>query len=477
VTSHAADTAIELTRSVRCPVLVPGVPGFDQARKIWNGMFDEARPAAIVQCRDADDCAAAMRALAGTGVEIAVRGGGHHVAGFGTSDGGVVIDLGAMRGVTVDEERRRARVQGGATLHDIDTATSAVGQAVPLGVVSETGVGGLALSGGIGWLSRLYGYTCDNLVSAEVVTVEGERVTASETENPDLLWGLRGGGGNFGIVTEFEFRTHPVDVVHVAEAWHAVGTPDEAAALLAFFRDWTEELPDYTTVWATFETASVEQHGDLAGDPRRPVAFGMLACAATPDADAAREVVAPMLRERTPARAQLLPMRMVELQHLQDTSGAATSGMHVYMKGETVTHLTDRAVDGIADHVMRFPTPHCLFEVGMLGGELGRRDEAAAAVGMRAGRLLPGFSMMARDASGLEENIAWARSGWETLRDGSAGGVYLNFDGSDADADRVLGSMAAGADADKRARLVELKRRWDPNNVLRRNHNIDPSCV
>jgi hypothetical protein len=203
--------------------------------------------------------------------------------------------------------------------------------------------------------------------------------------------------------------------------------------------------------------------------------FGLLACAATADEDAARRALGPVLKALKPARATFDAMRLIELQHLQDTSNAAASGMHVYMKGETVTHLTDEAVAGVAEHVMRFPNRHCLFEVGTLGGELGRRSAGDAAVGMRAGKLLPGFQMMAPDGADLDESIAWARSGWSTLRGGSAGGVYLNFDSADGGAERVLGSLSAEEGA-KRARLVELKRRWDPANVLRRNHNIDPSA-
>jgi FAD/FMN-containing dehydrogenase len=471
---NSAELVSELRARVRGTVLTAGSAGFDAARRIWNGMFDDARPIAVVRCADAADCAAAMRVVGASGVPIAIRGGGHHVAGFGTCDDGVVLDLGGMRGVSIDTAARTARVQAGATLHDVDTATSAVGQAVPLGVVSETGVAGLTLSGGIGWLSRLYGYTCDNLLSARVVTVDGELVNASEEENSDLLWGLRGGGGNFGVVADFTFRTHPVDVVQVAEAWHAIGGADDATRLLDFFRRWTDDLPDHTTVWGTFETASAEQHGSLAGGTAAGVVFGLLACAATPDEDEARRALDPMLREHDPARASLRPMRLVELQHAQDTSGAATRGMHVYMKGEVVAHLSDRAVDGIAEHVLRFPTPGSLFEVGMLGGELARPEERSAAVGMRSGRLLPGFAMMAADATALEERIEWARSGWGCLRDDSAGGVYLNFNGADETGDRVLASMAGNDRDGKRARLLALKRRWDPANALRLNHNIDP---
>jgi FAD/FMN-containing dehydrogenase len=474
---NSAELVTELRARVRGAVLTASSPGFDTARRIWNGMFDDTRPLAVVRCADAADCAATLRTLDGTGVPIAIRGGGHHVAGFGTCHDGVVLDLGGMRGVSVDAVARTAQAQAGATLHDLDIATSVVGQAVPLGVVSETGVAGLALSGGIGWLSRLHGYTCDNLLSAHVVTVGGEVVNASDTENADLLWGLRGGGGNFGVVTDFEFQTHPVDVVHVAEAWHRIGAAVDAIRVLDFFRRWTDDLPDHTTVWGTFETATAQHHGALADETAGGVVFGLLACAATPNEDDARRVLEPMLRERNPARSSFGAMRLVDLQHAQDTSGAATRGMHVYMKGEVVERLSDGALEGIAEHVLRFPTRHCLFEVGMLGGELARRDELGAAVGMRSGRLLPGFAMMASDGTALEERIAWARSGWGYLRDGSAGGVYLNFNGADETGDRILASLAGDGHDGKRARLLGLKRRWDPANVLHRNHNIDPGAA
>jgi len=471
-TSDQASDALDLLRAkLRGPVIAPGQPGYDDARKVWNAMFDDRRPLAVVRCVDEDDVAAAVRCLRGTGAPIAIRGGGHHIAGFGTCDAGFVIDMGAMRTVVpVDDGGSRVRVAGGATLHDVDTATDAVGRAVPLGVVSPTGVAGLTLSGGLGWLTRRHGYTCDNLVSARVVTAEGEVVVASERENPELLWALRGGGGNFGVVTEFEFETHPVGPVAVAEAYYPAEREDELVQLLRFYRDWTAELPDAVTAWIMIERAS-DGH-ELGADALGKLVVGLLACSLeTSGRD--RAALEPMLREGSPALTRTTTMSMLDLQHLQDGGSSAATGMHSYMKGEMLTELTDSAIAGIAHHSTQLPTETSLFEMGQLGGALAQRGELDAAVGLRHTRYLGGFSMMSTDGANLDEHIAWTRKAWSSMTDGSAGGVYLNFSG-DESRERVMGSLGAAPDDEKRRRLVDLKRRYDPDNVFRVNHNIDP---
>jgi hypothetical protein len=472
---QARDVVEELRHKLRGDVLAPGTPEYEHRRPIWNGMFDDATPAAIVRCVDARDCAAAIGVVSERDMPLAVRGGGHHVAGFGTCDGGIVLDLGAMRSVIVDESRGLVRVGGGCTLYDVDAATSAVGCAVPLGVVSETGVGGLALSGGIGWRSRSHGFTSDNLLSAQVVTAAGEIVTASENENADLLWGLRGGGGNFGVVTEFTFATHEVDLLTVAEAYHVCGSAEDIEALLRFFDDWGPGLPNDVNLWLAIEPYSPHYHSSLPVEAASGLVASFVACSSAPGEDAER-ALAPLLTERAPLVSGLSAMRLVDLQQVQDDSGSARRGMQTYMKSEAVTRLTDSMISGVADHMIRLPNDSSLFELGLLGGALAERDDMHSAAGMRNAQHLAGFIMMADSKHGLDEHIAWARSGWASLQEGTAsGGGYLNFDSASDEDRRVVASMSSTSLSEKWAKLRELKRRWDPGNRFRLNHNVPPA--
>jgi hypothetical protein len=462
----------QLKSGVRGDVIDAADPGYDGARRVWNAMYDDCRPAAVVRCADEDAVAATVRILRQVGLEIrvAVRGGGHHIAGFGVCDGGVVIDLSRLRrAVALDD---RMLVAGGATLHEVDVAGAAVSRAVPVGVVSETGLAGLALSGGVGWLTRMRGYTCDSLVRARVVTADGEVITADEAENADLLWGLRGGGGNFGIVTEFEFASYDQGPVVVGEAYHLIRSEAQAEDVLRFYRDWTATLPREATVWLTIEQVN-EDHELLWPEHRGELAAGLLACSAGPSLDLGERLLLPMARELKPAAARVTRMPLVDLQHLQDNSNAAARGMRSYMKGEMVTHLSDAMIAGIARECRRMPTQNTLFEMGQLGGALGDRTDADAAVGLRGAEYLAGFSLMSRDRDHEAENIAWVRRAWKTLLDASAGGTYLNFSGDEGER-RVLESLAAHAGA-KRSRLIGLKLKYDPTNFFRVNHNIKPA--
>ena len=469
--SEDLDAVIDALRAnLRGDVITADHPEYDGARRVWNAMFDDRRPTAVLRCAGEDDVVHAVRLLQDQDLPVAVRGGGHHIAGFGGCDRGFVIDLSAMRSASLTGDL--VRVQGGATLHEVDTATSSAGRAVPLGVVSPTGVAGLTLSGGVGWLTRRYGYTCDNLLGARVVTANGEVVTASEDENADLLWGLRGGGGNFGVVTEFTFQTHPVDMVLVAEAYHVVEGESHIENLLRFYRHWSGQQPNETTVWLLVERSNDWYESLFDGAAGRMV-FGLLACCISPS-DARRRALEHLTSEQGPRFARISEMRLLDLQHLQDDSGAAATGMQSYMKGEMLTELTDEAIAGIAHHCMRMPTPNTLFEMGSLGGAMADCGELDAAVGLRDALYLGGFSMMSPDGENIEENIAWTREAWSVLRSGSAGGVYLNFSGQDTE-DRILGSLGASRGGAKQERLVALKRRYDPDNFFRINHNIDPS--
>lgn len=459
----------QLIAELKGEVISPADHRYQDARKVWNAMFDDHRPAVILRCADEEDVLKSIRAVRHADLPVAVRGGGHHVAGFGTCDGGVVIDLSRIRSTEMRNGGLVAAVGGGATLHDVDTATDAHDRSVPLGVVSPTGVGGLTLSGGVGWLTRLHGYTCDNLVAARVVTAAGEIVRTSETENPDLLWGLRGGGGNFGVVTEFEYRTHPIAGVVVAEAYHVVDSDRRVEDTLRFYREWTAHLPREATVWIVVERIGDDY--DLLADSKGRLVVSLLGCCVG-SAERAELHLAPMLTEGNPTAVRIRPMRMVELQHAQDGSGAAAPDMHVYMKGEMITELTDSVISKIAAHAQQLPSTGSLFEMGMLGGAMADQPRMASAMGLRNARYLAGFTMMTMQGEQVTAGTEWAKTGWSALREVSAGGTYLNFSG-DENAHRVLGSLVA-ADAPKRSKLLELKGRYDPGNFFRINHNIPP---
>lgn len=446
-------------------------PAYDQARRVWNGMFDDRRPAAVLRCADEDDIVRAIRILRDSDLPVAVRCGGHHVAGFGGCDDGFVIDLRAMRRVTLNPGNGHVVVQGGATLHDVDAVTSQVGRAVPLGTVSSIGVGGLALSGGIGWLTRRYGYTCDNLVSAHVVTAAGSVLRAAADENPDLFWGLRGGGGNFGVVAEFEFETHAVDEVVVGEAYHLIKSESEVETLLRFFRAWSEELPRHTTARIVIERVGrLDTHTfDVL---RGQLVVRLLACCVVPS-QVGRSRLEWMARERDPQAARISSMRLVELQHHQDESFAAADGMHSYMRAEMLSELTDEAIAGVAHHALRMPTPQTRFEIRLVGGAIADRHDMEAAIGLRDACYLGGFTLMSRGAENLEANIAWTRAATATLSSGSAGGIYLNLSG-DESADQIFGALGAAPGRVKEQRLIAVKHRYDRRNLFRVNHNIVP---
>lgn len=466
------DRLSRIAENFRGAVVSPDHPEYDKSRKVWNAMYDDRYPAAILRCADGNDVSHALRCLSGTALPIAVRGGGHHIAGYGGCDVGFVVDLSAMRRVAPTADGNRMVVQGGATLHDVDIIGDQIGRAVPLGVVSPTGVGGLALSGGIGWLTRRHGYTCDNILSAEVVTPSGEIVRAADAENPDLLWGLRGGGGNFGVVTMFEFACHPVREVHVVEAYHLVRDEDHLGDILRFYRDWTADLPRDVTAWIAVEHASAYHELLPSGSTRKLVANLAVACIGR-SSRKTEQLLRPVTREQSPAATRESVMTLLELQHSQDDSGAAALGMRSYMKGEMITELTDDVVAGIAEHSIALPTRNSLFEMGMVGGAMQDWDEMDAAVGLRNAAYLAGFSMMSGDEQDdIPSGIEWARAGWSTLLAGSAGGVYLNFSGDETE-ERVYSSLGARSVL-KRERIRAIKGRYDPENMLRNNHNIRP---
>lgn len=455
----------QLGGSVRGELLLPTSAGYDAARRIWNGAVDR-RPACIARCAGAADVVAAVRFARERDLEIAVRGGGHNVAGTAVCDDGVVIDLSAMRAVWVDPAGRTAWVQGGALWGDVDCETQAHGLATTGGIVGHTGVAGLTLGGGIGFLMRKHGLTVDNLLAAEVVTAEGSIVQASADEHPDLFWALRGGGGNFGVVTSFRFALHPVGPTVMAGPvfWAAEDTAD----VLRFYRDITAQAPD--------ELGSVVRLGTVPPLPAIPddlhwrPAIAVACCYAGAVEDGKRAVRA-LRRFGTPLVDLLAPTPYVAFQSgLDDT---VPHGWHYYWKATTLAGLSDDAIAAIADHAYGASSPRSYAAIFHMGGAVARVPRDATAY---TGRDVPHNIII--DAAWLPEEsgehaaaeAAWARRFLQALQPHSAGGVYVNFLDSDDDSSRHR--EAYGKETYRR--LAKVKAKYDPDNAFHFNKNIQP---
>jgi len=453
----ADETRIDLGAAA----LRPGDPGYDDARGVWNAMIDE-RPAAIVPCRTAGEAAAAVRAAAGAGAAISVKGGGHNVAGTAVRDGAVTIDLSAMRAVTVDPDRRIARAGGGATLADVDRATQAHGLAVPLGVVSETGIGGLALGGGFGWLSRLHGLAADNLVAADVVLADGSTVRASADTEPDLFWALRGGGGNFGVVTAFEFRLHPVGPeVLFGPTVHRL---EDAADALRAYAGFMATAPRACGVWADLATAPPAPflpeavHGT-------PVLILMQAWAGPIDEGEA--VLAPLRRFGTPVGDAVAPRAYVEAQSFLDAAYAR--GARNYWSAQNHAALGDGLIDDLLGMARTLPTPESDILICGLGGAIDDVAPDATAYPHRGTKFMTTPGARWRDAADDAAMTAWVRDGAARLAAHAEPGAYVNFiaerDGRSTD-----------AYGGNQTRLAALKARYDPKNRFRINQNVAPAA-
>jgi FAD/FMN-containing dehydrogenase len=456
----------ELGGSIRGELLLPASPGYDTARRIWNGAIDRS-PACIARCTGVADVVAAVRFARNHDLEIAVRGGGHNVAGTAVCDDGVVIDLSAMRAVWVDSAGRTAWVQGGALWADVDRETQAHGLATTGGIVSHTGVGGLTLGGGIGHLMRKHGLAVDNLLAAEVVTAEGSIVRASSDEHPDLFWALRGGGGNFGVVTSFRFALHPVGPTVMAGPvfWAAEDTTD----VLRFYRDFAAEAPD--------ELGSVVRLGTVPPLPAIPEnlhwrpAIAAACCHAGAVGDGERAVRA-LRRFGTPLVDLLAPSPYVAFQGgIDDT---VLHGWHYYWKATNLAGLSDDAIAVIADHAYSAGSPRSYAAMFHMGGAVARVPHDATAY---AGRdvahniVIEGVWLPGESGEHAAAEPAWARRFLHELQPHRAGGVYVNFLDSDDDSDRV---REAYGDRIHR-RLAEVKAEYDPDNVFHHNKNIQPS--
>jgi FAD/FMN-containing dehydrogenase len=454
-----------LRAAVGGDVLVAGDPGYDAARAVWNAMIDR-RPGVIVRCRTTADVVAAVAFAREHGRPVSVRGGGHNVAGHAVADGGVMVDLSPFNDVRVDPERARAFVAGGATWAAVDAATQEHGLATPGGLISDTGVGGLTLSGGIGWLRSRYGLAIDNVVSAKVVTADGRVVRASAAENEDLFWALRGGGGNFGVVTEFEFALHPVGPTVM---FAAPVLPIEAG--VAPIRAWRDFLADkHGDVGSLIEFSTIPASSDYpeAAWGRRVYTIAALYAG---DADDGEAVLRPLLELGEPVVDFTGQMAYRDVQQLFDT--VIPFGKHrCYWKSRYLSGLGDDAIDLIVAGNERPPSPNTLSSIWNFGGATAQVDAAATAFGDRSMPWMVSIDSIWDTADQDDANIAWTRSFWERLEPFSdRGRVYLNFAGHGEDNDELT-RRTFGPNY---ARLADVKRRYDPTNMFRFNQNIRPA--
>nr|WP_276237536.1 FAD-binding oxidoreductase [Halobaculum sp. DT55] len=456
------DGAVEsFVAGIHGEVLRPSDAGYEEARSLWNGTVDK-HPALIVRCAGTADVVDAVSFAREQDLPLAVRGGGHNVAGTATCDGGVVVDLSAMTGVFVDRDTRRVRVQGGATIGDVDRETQLHGLAVPLGVVSETGVAGLTLGGGVGHLRREHGLSLDNLTGVEVVTADGEVRTANADANPDLFWAVRGGGGNFGVVTSFEYRLHEVGPeVPVLFVWHPMA---DAARALRAFRDYAAHAPPESSVVAF--AATVPELDEFPEASWGSLALAFLGCYDGP-ADVADAEFRPIREAADPVADLSESMAYTDLQTLLDED--YPDGRNYYWKSTYVDELTDEVLELVARSAERMPSPLSTVDLWHLGGAIDDVPPDATAYPHRGRPFMLTFEANWEDDADTEANVEWARSGVERVRStGVASGAYGNFPGDGTETGRLLYG-------DNYDRLVAVKRRYDPANLFHRNQNVDPT--
>ncbi len=462
-TTHAG-AALELGDAFRGEALGPGDPGYERARSVYNGMIDR-RPALVVRPSGPADVIDAVRMAREQDLPLAVRCGGHNVAGNAVCDGGVQIDLTSLKGVRVDPARRTARANAGVLWGEFDRETQLFGLATPGGRVTTTGIGGFTLGGGYGWLSPRYGLTCDNLISADVVTADGRLVTASEDENEDLFWGLRGGGGNFGVVTSYEFRLHPVGPTVLAGM--LVHPIDDAKELVRAHRDYVESAPEQlATATAIFMAPPAPFMPErLHGKP----VLGMMALYIG-DLDEGRDFVAPLKRLGEPAVDLIERMPYTGFQTILDPT--APWGLLNYNRGEHLAVLSDGAIDVYVDYAadIASSSPWTQTIVFRHGGEVSRIAEDATAAAHRDAAYILHPIACWEDPAESSRHIDWCKRLSTAMREFSTGGVYLNME-SERGEDRVR----AGFGDEKYSKLVALKDKWDPENLFRLNQNIKPS--
>jgi FAD/FMN-containing dehydrogenase len=460
------DSLSDLRMQLRGQALTPSDPGYDDARIPFNAMQPD-RPSLIVRCTGTADVVDAVNFARESGIEVTVRGGGHSVAGLSSSDGGMVIDLSLMNGVEVDPEAGVVRVQGGALWGDVDRETQAFGLATPGGVVSDTGVAGLTLGGGYGWLRRKYGLSCDNIVSARLVGADGQVRTASEDVNPDLFWALRGGGGNFGIVTSFTFGLHPLGpIVAFAGIFYS---QKDAPTILRGYREYFESAPDEVTPEAIAITMPADPH---LPEPIHDQECLVVAAVYAGDVDEGMQVLQPLRELATPLADISQPMPYTAVQSAFDDF-FPRGQFQSYWKSLYLSELSDEVLDLIAQKGGERPSPLTFVDLYVNGGAMSRVAAGDSAFGDRSAPYMVAIIGLWSDPAGNAENIAWIRDTWEEIGAYGTGATYLNFTGRAGEEIDVGVSDAFGANL---SRLAQVKATYDPDNFFRRNNNVVPAA-
>jgi len=443
-------------------VLTAGDTGYDDARTIWNAMIDR-HPALIAQALGADDVKRAVDFARENDLRLSIKGGGHNIAGNAVCDGGFMIDLSLMNSVEVDADKKRAKVGPGAKLSDFDREAQAFGLATPLGINSTTGVAGLTLGGGFGWLSRKYGMTVDNLLSADIVTADGRMVRASETENPDLFWGIRGGGGNFGIITNFEFKLYPVgpDVLTGLIVFPLAQAKD----VLQKYREAVKTMPDDLNVWVVLRKAPPLPF--LPEDAHGKEAVILAICYAG-DPATGEKLIEPMKSFGTPFGQFIGVQPYANWQQAFDP--LLTPGARNYWKSHNFAELKDEAIDLVIKYVSYLPSPHTEIFFGLIGGQASRVSPDATAYSQRDALWACNVHGRWETAEEDKKGIAWAREFFDAAAPYATGGVYVNFMPEDE-----TGRVASAYKPEVWKRLADLKAKWDPTNLFRMNQNIAPT--
>ncbi|MGI9270601.1 MAG: FAD-binding oxidoreductase [Woeseiaceae bacterium] len=445
----------DLAERISGRIIAPGHVRYDAARKVFNDMIDR-RPLAIAKCTGAADVMQVVKYAREQDLPVSVRGGGHNVAGKSVKDGALLIDLGPMNGVRADPTTMRARAQAGARLRNLDRETLALGLVTPSGTVGDTGLAGLTLGGGFGWLQRKYGLTIDNFVSADVVTADGEFLVASDEEHPDLMWALRGGGGNFGIVTSFEYKTYEVEP---SIGGMAIYPGDRLRDLLHFYREFTNDAPDSIVAMA----------GAMPGIPGTPTEGGTAAFIAvgyTGDLGAGEKILQPVKDFGTPIIDSIAPMPFGAIQKMFDAG--SPPGMRHYWRSSFVEELSDGLIDTMVASAPDLPPPGSMLLLEHMGGAIGRVGATDTAFSSRNAQYNASVLSAWLDPSADEANIAWTRSTGDKLKTFGTGGAYVNYM---ADEDETAVKAAYEVNL---KRLIEVKRKYDPTNVFSANQNIAP---
>jgi FAD/FMN-containing dehydrogenase len=460
MTTLSTQLGKELKGTIKGSVLSADDPGYEEARQIWNAMIDR-RPAMIVQCADADDVPTAIAFARRYNLEISIRGAGHNIAGNALCNDGLTIDFSSMKNVRVDAGKRRAYVEPGATLADLDEATQAHGLATPVGINSTTGIAGLTLGGGFGWLTRKYGMTIDNLVSVDVITADGKKIRASETDNADLFWAIRGGGGNFGAVTQFEFQLFPVgpDIF----AGLIVFPFKQAKQILSKYRQFVNSAPEELNVWVVLRKAPPLPFLPENVHGKEVVILPIFYSGAVTEAE---KLIAPLRAFGDAHGEHLGAQPYVAWQKAFDP--LLTPGARNYWKSHNFTQLADGAVDSIIEFAGKLPSPQCEIFIGMIAGAPNRIAPDAMAYGHRDAKFVLNVHGRWDEAKDDQKCIGWARDFFKASAPYASAGAYVNFMTAE-EGDRVVAAYGSNYD-----RLVQIKKHYDPDNIFHLNQNIKP---